>query len=78
MPHPELGFSSCEIMDMPVLVALDKCSCALTKISLCVETGLQNPKLQQQVLQLIRECCDKLEETLVSVFDAVGAKTHLV
>jgi len=52
---------------MPVLVALDECSCALTKISMCAEIGLQSPELQQQALQLIQQCCEELEETLVGV-----------
>lgn len=54
---------------MPLLVAIDECSCALTKIPMCSEIGLQNPELQQQVLQLIQQCCEELEETLVGVLE---------
>lgn len=54
---------------MPLLVALDECSYALTKITMCSEIGLQNPELQPQVLQLIQQCCVELEETLAGIFD---------
>jgi len=47
---------------MPLLVALDECNCALTKIERLAQLALHHPGIQEAALMLILLQCHKTEE----------------
>jgi hypothetical protein len=59
---------------MPILTALDECGCALKKISIYADLGMECPTLEKIALLSIQQCCNELEETIQSIIEMVERK----
>lgn len=47
---------------MPLLVALDECNRALTRVEMCARLGLEYPHIQEAILTLILAQCHETDQ----------------
>lgn len=63
---------------MPVLTALDECLATLDPISNHADLGLNDPSKRDDVLLMIKRCCDEIDETVRGVFEGLPEYAEFV